>query len=50
MMRTHLHTILAKPADKQTPPERDIAHFWLEIKDGIPVSTIYNQTIASALC
>ena len=27
MMRTHLQTILAKSADKQTPPERDIAHF-----------------------
>ena len=50
MMRTHLQTILAKSVDKQSPPERDIAHFWLEIKDGIPVSAIYDQTIASALC
>ena len=49
-MCTHLQTILAKSADKQTPPERDIAHFLLVCKDGIPVSTIYDQTIASALC
>ena len=49
-MRTHLQTILAKSADEQTPPERGTAHFWLEIKYGIPVSTIYDQTIASALC
>ena len=49
-MCTILQTILAKSADKQTPPERDGAHFLLEIKDGIPVSTIYDQTIASALC
>ena len=27
MMCTHLQTILAKSAEKQTPPERDIAHF-----------------------
>ena len=49
-MRAHLQTILAKSADKPTPPERDIAHILWEIKYGIPVSTTYDQTIASALC
>ena len=49
-MRAHLQTILTKSAVKQTPPEPDIAHFGYEIKDGIPVSTTHDQTIASALC
>ena len=35
MMRAHLQTILAKSADKQTPPERDIAHIGWEINDDI---------------